>query len=79
MRTYLILRERAQQWRADSEIQALLASVGGGHDAPALSAYSLRHRDDLLSATFDRAALSASGLAYERLDQLTMDLLLGAR
>lgn len=79
MRTYLILRERARQWRADPEIQALLASLAGGHDAPALSAYSPRHRDDLLSATFDRQALAAPGLAYERLDQLTMDVLLGAR
>ncbi len=33
----------------------------------------------LLSQEFDRAALSAKGLKYERLDQLTMDILLGVR
>jgi len=33
----------------------------------------------LLAETFDRAAIAAKGLAYERLDQLTMEVLLGAR
>ena len=79
MRTYLILRERAQQWRADAEIQALVAGLGDGPGAPALSTYSPRHREALLEMTFDRAALAREGLAYERLDQLTMELLLGAR
>ena len=79
MRTYLILRERARQWNADAEIQALVKSLSAGDGAPALSAYSPRHRDALLSTAFDRSALSKRGLGYERLDQLTMDLLLGAR
>ena len=48
-------------------------------DAPALSPYSPQHRDALLGAPFDRVALAAKGLAYERLDQLTVDLLLGFR
>ena len=47
MRTYLILRERARQWNADREIQALVASLGAD-GAPALSAYTPRHRDELL-------------------------------
>ena len=79
MRTYLILRERAKQWHADGEIQALVASVGDAHDAPNFSRYSKRHRDALLASTFDRAALAQRGLAYERLDQLTMEVLLGVR
>jgi xylose isomerase len=78
MRTYLILRERAAAWRADREIQALVASAGGG-DAPPLGAYSARGRDALLAMTVDRGALANRGLAYERLDQLTMEVLLGAR
>jgi hypothetical protein len=32
-----------------------------------------------LKQSVDRAALAAKGLAYERLDQLTIDLLLGVR
>ena len=79
MRTYLILRERAARWQADREIQDLIASLSGVADAPAVSTYSPGHRDALLAATFDRAALAGRGLGYERLDQLTMDLLLGVR
>jgi xylose isomerase len=79
MRTYLILCERAKRWHADEEIQALVASVGDAHDAPAFSSYSARNRDALLASPFDRAALAKRGLAYERLDQLTMEVLLGVR
>jgi xylose isomerase len=75
MRTYLILKERAKRWNADAEIQALLAETG----AASASTYSPAHRDRLLAATFDRAALAKKGLAYERLDQLTMEVLLGVR
>ena len=78
MRTYLILRERATQWNADAEIQALVAALREG-DAPAVSSYSAHHRDTLLATAFDRRALAGRGLGYERLDQLTMDVLLGAR
>jgi xylose isomerase len=78
MRTYLILKERAQQWREDREIQSLVASLGGG-SAPELTIYSPQHRDALLATAFDRVALAQRGLGYERLDQLTMDVLLGVR
>jgi xylose isomerase len=79
MRTYLILREHARRWNADKEIQAMVAELGDGHGAPTLSTYSPHHRESLLGQTFDRAALAQKGLAYERLDQLTMELLLGVR
>jgi xylose isomerase len=79
MRTYLILKERAQRWNADPEIQALLAQPTAVPGTPRMAAYSPTHRDTLFAATFDRAAISARGLGYERLDQLTMELLLGAR
>jgi xylose isomerase len=80
MRTYLILKERAARWNADPEIQALLQSIGQkGQGAPALSAYSAQHRDALLGQKFDRVALASEKLEYERLDQLTIDLLLGVR
>jgi xylose isomerase len=78
MRTYLILRERAAAWRADREIQSLVASAGGA-EAPPLGAYSPQSRDALLAMSVDRTALAKRGLAYERLDQLTMEVLLGAR
>src|SRR3954466_2760841 len=80
MRTYLILKERARQWHADPEIQALIKEVAAqGTGAPAIGRYSAQQRDALLGASFDRSAIAARGLAYERLDQLTVEVLLGAR
>jgi xylose isomerase len=76
MRTYLILREKARRWNADPEIQALVKAMAGG--APT-GPYSAQRRDALLAESVDRAALASQGLAYERLDQLTIDLLLGVR
>jgi xylose isomerase len=80
MRTYLIMKERAARWNADAEIQALLAeAVAQGKGAPVLSSYSTGHRDALLASSFDRASLAGRGLAYEKLDQLTIEVLLGVR
>jgi xylose isomerase len=80
MRTYLILKERAACWNADPEIQVLLQGIREtGKGLPALSAYSSQSRDTLLDEKFNRIALAEKGLAYERLDQLTVDLLLGVR
>jgi xylose isomerase len=80
MRTYLILKARARQWHADAEIQALLKEVAArGPGAPPIGPYSVQQRDALIGASFDRAAISARGLAYERLDQLTVEVLLGVR
>ena len=80
MRTYLILRERARRWNADPEIQALVRENGGEPGiGSGLPAYSRLHRDRLLQTPFDRAALASKGLSYERLDQLTMEVLLGVR
>jgi xylose isomerase len=77
MRTYLILKEKGRQWNADKEIQALVHETGPA--IPSVSKYSATSRDTLLGQTFDRQAIASKGLAYERLDQLTIDLLLGAR
>jgi xylose isomerase len=71
MRTYLILKQRAQRWNADSEIRALLEETGANDGLPPVKS--------LLAREFDRKALSAKGLAYERLDQLTIEVLLGVR
>jgi xylose isomerase len=81
MRTYLILREKARQWNADAEIQALVAQINATDaTVPAYAGgYSAAKADALKAHTFDRAALGARNLGYERLDQLTVDLLLGAR
>ncbi len=81
MRTYLILKEKAARFNADKQIQALLAAINA--DDGSLTAYSGPYTADkaraLKAQTFDRAAIARRGLQYERLDQLTVDLLLGAR
>src|SRR5262249_21275207 len=81
MRTYLILREKVQQFNADKEIQALIAEVNSGAEAYSWlsGGYSADKVTRLLNENFDREALGARGLNYERLDQLTNELLLGVR
>ncbi|HUS15366.1 MAG TPA: xylose isomerase [Chloroflexia bacterium] len=81
MRTYLILREKARQWNADPEIAALCAEIHAddGSMAAYQTAYSADAAAALQAVSFDRQALGRRGLAYERLDQLTVELLLGAR
>ncbi len=81
MRTYLILKERAARWNADAEIQALVADIHA-QDAGAaalLVPYSRAAAAALKAASFDRVALGQRDLRYERLDQLTVEVLLGAR
>lgn len=81
MRTYLILKEKAAQFNADAEIQALLAEIktDDGSMDPYFGPYSAKKAAALKAETFDRQTISQRGLQYEKLDQLTVDLLLGAR
>ena len=81
MRTYLILKEKARRFNADPDIQALLDEINA-EDGPAaalLGAYHPQRAAALKRANFDRVELAARGLAYERLDQLTVEVLLGVR
>lgn len=81
MRTYLILRETAAQFSEDEQIQAVLAEINA--DAGSMDHYfgacTAEKAAALKAHTFDRPAISAKGREYERLDQLTIDLLLGTR
>ncbi len=81
MRTYLILKEKAARWNADPEIQALRAGFTAADPAlaPLFGPYSREKATALKAQTFDRAALGRRGLGYERLDQLTVEILLGVR
>lgn len=81
MRTYLILKEKAEEWNRDKDIQALLAEINSdpGKSQSLLGVYSTEKAGNLKTKKFDRESLGARGLAYERLDQLTIDLLLGVR
>ncbi len=81
MRSYLIFKEKACRFNADPEIQALLAEINA--DQAAMQAfdgpYSRQKAQELKAYTFDPAAIAGRGLKYEKLDQLTNDLLLGVR
>ena len=81
MRTYLMLKEKAEQWNKDPEIQALLKETGfeDGAASQHASTYSSDNAAALKAQTFNRKKLGERGLAHERLDQLTIELLMGMR
>src|SRR5512136_2840572 len=81
MQTYLILKEKAARWNADPEIQAIMAEINAddGSMAPYFGKYAPAKAEALKDRLFDRPAIASRGLKYERLDQLTIDLLLGIR
>ncbi|MDJ0752318.1 MAG: xylose isomerase [Ardenticatenaceae bacterium] len=81
IRNYLILREKVAQFNSDSEIQALLAEINedDGSMSGFSGAYSAQKAAALREHGFDRAALGRRGQPYERLDQLTVELLMGVR
>ena len=81
MRNYLILKEKARQFNDDAEIQALLSEIHAavpGYEGP-IGPYTSARAQEIKSLALDRRELASKKLPYERLDQLTIDLLLGIR
>jgi xylose isomerase len=74
IRSYLILREKVAAFNADREIQELLSSLQV-HDQSLDRAGAERLRREAL----DPDALGSRTLGYQRLDQLTFELLAGVR
>ncbi len=81
IRTYLMLKDKAAQFNADKEVQALLAEINAndGSMNQYFGKYSSEKASALKAQAFDRIELGKRGLGYERLDQLTIDILLGTR
>jgi xylose isomerase len=83
MRTYLLLKERAQAFRADPKVQQAMAdSKVLELGVPTLSAGE--SYDDLLAdrsafEDFDADKVGERGYGFGRLDQLAVEHLLGAR
>jgi xylose isomerase len=83
MRMYLLLKERAEAYRADPEVQA--ARTASGVDA--LSAPTLSTGETLADLVADRTAfddydpdaVGAKGYGFVQLNQLAIEHLLGAR
>jgi len=81
MRSYLILREKVAAFNADKEIQGILAEIAGGNRAleRLIGRYSPESAAALRERPFNPDALARKPLRYEKLDQLTQELLLGVR
>jgi len=81
MRTYLILKEKAENWNDDPVIQALLKEINidDGSMEPFAGSFSQTKAEELKKVEFDRIALGNRNLPYEKLDQLTVELLMGVR
>jgi xylose isomerase len=80
MRTYDLMAERATKWNADPDIKSILADLAKSDEPDwAGQKYSADTGKALKAKSYDRVALGARGLNYERLDQLTIEILMGAR
>jgi xylose isomerase len=80
MRTYKLLAQKVERFHADTEIQAAIDAYGvGDPEATWPPRYDEEGARALKARTFDLPALRARGPGLERLDQLTIELLLGAR
>jgi xylose isomerase len=80
MRTYLILKEKAARWNADREILAILREISAPVPGiPVNGHYSRESATKLLTHAFDKDEILKKRLPYERLDQLTIDVLAGVR
>lgn len=80
MRNYMILKEKVERFNADAEIQGLLAESEADPDGLAgLASYSAANVEALKSRQFDINAIGARGRRLERLDQLTIEIILGVR
>jgi xylose isomerase len=81
MRTYMILKEKADRWNKDGEIQGLLKVIN--QEDNSLSKLTKKYTPEgaakLLNAPLDRVELAKAPLPYEKLDQLTMEILMGVR
>jgi xylose isomerase len=81
MRTYQLMAEKAKRWNEDKEIQQIVRDVNV-QDAglqKLTKSYSSGNAKKLLDVAFDREQLANARLPYERLDQLTMEILFGTR
>jgi xylose isomerase len=80
MRTYLILKDKAARWNLDKEIQSILKEINRApRNLPKTGKYSKSNANALLGHVFDKDAMMRKRLPYERLDQLTIDILTGTR
>jgi xylose isomerase len=84
MRSYNILKEKVARFHADPEIREILRSLEQRGTTPVAGVgpgvkYDRATATALKAHSFDAAKQAARGYEYERLDQLTVEVLLGVR
>jgi xylose isomerase len=79
MRTYRILKEKAQTFDADPEVRELIADIRNPAIDGLLGAYSADNAASIKALEIDADTIGARGLRWERLDQILMEHLFGAR
>jgi xylose isomerase len=84
MRTYVILKAKVARFHADPEIRAILQAIEDKgrvrvDGLPSDGRYSRDGAIALKAHEFDVESMGSQGLEYERLDQLTTEVLLGVR
>lgn len=77
MRTYLIFKDKAEQWNSHEGVQSILADIAETNKENHVGKFSEEGSKKLLDMNFDRDQMASKGLQYEKLDQLTMDILFG--
>lgn len=78
MKSYLMLKHKAEEWNQNQEIQSILKELAKAQPGtPALGKYSKQGAATLLNHEFNKDQILKKRLPYERLDQLTIDVLLG--
>ncbi len=81
MKTYLILKEKGKQWNEDAEIQGMVKQLSADPNgvSPLFASYSPENAAKIKAMHVDRIAYGKKGYGYEKLDQLTTELVLGVR
>ena len=81
MRTYKALEHKARRFNADKDIQKIVRQVARDDQTldKLTAKFSKTSANKLLEMDFDREKIAAKPLPYEKLDQLTFDLIMGLR
>jgi xylose isomerase len=82
MRTYNMFKEKSRRFDADPEIQQLLKEINAGDptfEALLTEGYSQEAVQQLKNASFDIEKIAQRGFSYEKLDQMTVELIMGTR
>jgi xylose isomerase len=79
MRTYKILAARARAFDADREVREITSAIEDAEHEAIADRYSAAGAATLRAKYFDIGSIARRGLRYERLDQLTIEYVLGVK